>query len=190
LKEIIEHSPIQSFDSQTELVREGQYIKVIPIVISGIVKVFTRTDEKELLLYYILPDQSCIMSFSSALHNAKSKIVAVTEQKSTLLLLPADKVSKWIVNFPELNILFYNQYDLRYAELVDTLNHILHDKLDKRVFDYLSEKSKITGSKLIKISHKEIANDLGTAREVVSRIVKKMERENILKLHHESLELL
>jgi CRP/FNR family transcriptional regulator len=190
LKEIIEHSPIQSFDSQTELVREGQYIKVIPIVISGIVKVFTRTDEKELLLYYILPDQSCIMSFSSALHNAKSKIVAVTEQKSTLLLLPADKVSKWIVNFPELNILFYNQYDLRYAELVDTLNHILHDKLDKRVFDYLSEKSKITGSKLIKISHKEIANDLGTAREVVSRIVKKMERESILKLHHESLELL
>jgi CRP/FNR family transcriptional regulator len=190
LKEIIEHSPIQSFDSQTELVREGQYIKVIPIVISGIVKVFTRTDEKELLLYYILPDQSCIMSFSSALHNAKSKIVAVTEQKSTLLLLPANKVSKWIVNFPELNILFYNQYDLRYAELVDTLNHILHDKLDKRVFDYLSEKSKITGSKLIKISHKEIANDLGTAREVVSRIVKKMERENILKLHHESLELL
>lgn len=190
LKEIIEHSPIQSFDSQTELVREGQYIKVIPIVISGIVKVFTRTDEKELLLYYILPDQSCIMSFSSALHNAKSKIVAVTEQNSTLLLLPADKVSKWIVNFPELNILFYNQYDLRYGELVDTLNHILHDKLDKRVFDYLSEKSKITGSKLIKISHKEIANDLGTAREVVSRIVKKMERENILKLHHESLELL
>jgi CRP/FNR family transcriptional regulator len=190
LKEIIEHSPIQSFDSQTELVREGQYIKVIPIVISGIVKVFTRTDEKELLLYYILPDQSCIMSFSSALHNAKSKIVAVTEQKSTLLLLPADKVSKWIVNFPELNILFYNQYDLRYAELVDTLNHILHDKLDKRVFDYLSEKSKITGSKLIKISHKVIANDLGTAREVVSRIVKKMERESILKLHHESLELL
>jgi CRP/FNR family transcriptional regulator len=190
LKEIIEHSSIQSFDSQIELVREGQYIKVIPIVISGIVKVFTRTDEKELLLYYILPDQSCIMSFSSALHNAKSKIVAVTEQNSTLMLLPADKVSKWIVKFPELNILFFNQYDLRYAELVDTLNHILHNKLDKRVFDYLSEKSKILGSKLIKISHKEIANDLGTAREVVSRIVKKMERENILKLHHESLELL
>ena len=94
------------------------------------------------------------------------------------------------IDINELNILFYNQYDLRYAELVDTLNHILHDKLDKRVFDYLSEKSKITGSKLIKISHKEIANDLGTAREVVSRIVKKMERENILKLHHESLELL
>lgn len=190
LKEIIAHSPIHEFEPQTELVREGQYIKVIPIVLTGIVKVFTRTEEKELLLYYILPDQSCIMSFSSALHNAKSKIVAVTEQKSTLLLLPADRVAKWIVDYPELNILFYNQYDLRYAELVETLNHILHDKLDKRVLDYLTEKSKITGNNTIKISHKEIANDLGTAREVVSRILKKMERENLVKLHHESVEIL
>ncbi len=190
ITELLRVSVIKTFPTNIQLVREGQYVKYIPIVLSGLVKVYTQFEEKELLLYYIKPDQSCIMSFSSCINNDKSKIFAVTEEESAVLLLPSDKIAKWLVDFPSINMLFYQQYDLRYAELVDTIHQMLYHKLDKRLLDYLLEKVSVTGKNPIKISHKEIANDLGTAREVVSRLVKKLERQNILKQYHDSIELI
>ena len=189
LVELLSVSEVKNFPVHTELVREGQYVKYIPIVLNGLVKVFTQFEEKELLLYYIKPEQSCIMSFSSCINNDKSKIFAITEEETTVLLIPSDKIAKWVTQFPTINALFYKQYDLRYAELVDTIHQMLYYKLDKRLIDYLSEKVKVTGKNPIKISHKEIANDLGTAREVISRLVKKLEKQNLLKQHHDSIEL-
>jgi len=186
---ILEESIVENFPPDTELVREGQYVKYIPIVISGLVKVFTRFEEKELLLYYIQPEQSCIMSFSSCIHHDKSKIFAITEEQSNVLLIPSDKVAKWVMEFPSINMLFYQQYEMRYSELVDTIHQMLYYKLDKRLIDYLSEKVRVTGKNPLKISHKEIANDLGSAREVISRIIKKLEKQGVLLQHHDSIEL-
>jgi CRP/FNR family transcriptional regulator, anaerobic regulatory protein len=190
IAELVAVSVIKTFPTNIELVREGQYIKYIPIVLSGLVKVYTQFEQKELLLYYIKPEQSCIMSFSSCINNDKSKIFAITEEESTVLLIPSDKVAKWVIEFPTINMLFYQQYDLRYSELVDTIHHMLYYKLDKRLLDYLEERITVTGKNPIKISHKEIASDLGTAREVVSRLIKKFEKQNILKQYHDSIELL
>ena len=106
-----------------------------------------------------------------------------------MLLLPSDKLSQWVTQYPQINKLFYQQYDLRYAELIDTINQLLYHKLDKRVLDYLQEKIKVTSKNPIKITHKEIAQELGTAREVVSRIIKKLEKQLLLKQHHDSIEL-
>lgn len=189
VKEILEFGIVKIFPANTELVREGQYVKVIPIVLKGLIKVFTRFEDKELLLYYIQPEQSCIMSFSSAIHHDKSKIFAITEHESTVLLLPSDKVNLWIKQYPAINTLFYNQYDLRYAEMIETINHLIYHKLDKRVLDYIKNKVMVTGENPIKISHKEIANNLGTSREVVTRIVKKLENEKLIKQHHSSIEI-
>jgi len=189
IAELLAVSVVKIFPVNTELVREGQYVKYIPIVLTGLVKVFTHFEEKELLLYYIKPEQSCIMSFSSSINNDKSKFFAITEEESSVLLIPSDKIAKWVIEFPTINMLFYQQYDLRYSELVETIHQMLYYKLDKRLLDYLSERIKVTGKNPIKISHKEIANDLGTAREVVSRLVKKMEKQNLLKQNHDSIEL-
>jgi len=190
IAELLHFSVIKSLPANIELVREGQYVKYIPIVLSGLVKVYSQFEEKELLLYYIKPDQSCIMSFSSSINNDKSKIFAITEEESTVLLIPSAKISKWVMEFPTINMLFYQQYDLRYSELVDTIHQMLYHKLDKRLLDYITEKVSVTGKNPIKIAHKEIANDLGTAREVVSRLVKKLERQNILKQYHDCIELI
>lgn len=189
VKEILEFGIVKIFPANTELVREGQYVKVIPIVLKGLIKVFTRFEDKELLLYYIQPEQSCIMSFSSAIHHDKSKIFAITEHESTVLLLPSDKVNLWIKQYPAINTLFYNQYDLRYAEMIETINHLIYHKLDKRVLEYVKNKVMVTGENPLKISHKEIANNLGTSREVVTRIVKKLENEKLIKQHHSSIEI-
>jgi CRP/FNR family transcriptional regulator len=190
LQAIEEFGIIQRFEPNTELVREGQYVKYIPLVISGLVKVYTQVDDKELLLYYIQPDQSCIMSFTSSLTHETSKIFARVEEKSDVLLIPADKMSKWVIEMPQINRLFYQQFDLRYTELIDTIQHLLYRKLDQRVLDYLVDKKNIIGKNTLKVSHKEIANDLGTAREVVSRILKKLETQGKIIAHHEGIEIL
>ncbi len=189
VREIFAISDIKKFDAGTTLMREGQYIKVIPIVISGLIKVTTQVEDKELLLYYIKPEQSCIMSFSSCLKNEQSKVFAITEEETKILLMPSEKIAGWVTEYPIINKLFYQQYDLRYSELIETINHLLYHKLDTRVFDYLPEKVRITGRNPIKITHKEIAAELGTAREVVSRIVKKLEKLEKLKQHHDSIEI-
>lgn len=190
LNEIQQFSTVQEFASNTELVREGQYIKVVPMVLSGLVKVYTQFEDKELLLYYIQPDQSCIMSFSSCIQHEKSKIVAITEEPSELMLMPADKVESWIIKYPVLNRLFYQQYDLRYNEMIETIQQLLYFKLDKRLLEYLQGKVAVSGKNPLKISHKEIANDLGTAREVVSRLLKKLEQRGLLHQLQDGIEIL
>lgn len=189
IQEILEVSEVITFPSGTELVKEGQYIKVIPVVLQGLVKVFTTIEDKELLLYYIRPEQSCIMSFSSSLSNEQSRFQAITEEESTVMLIPSDKVVKWVIAAPAINLLFYRQYELRYAELIKTINRLIYDKLDKRLMDYLVEKVGVTGKNLLKISHKEIARDLGTAREVISRILKKLESDGKIKLSLNTVEI-
>ena len=178
IKNIIDNCKVLDVERETEIVKEGQYIKYIPIVIKGLVKVTTRYEEKELLLYYIEPFESCVMSFSASLKNDTSKIFATTEEDSTIMLIPSDKVLKWINEYPLINRLFYQQYNLRYLDLLDTINHLLYDKLDKRLYKYLKEKVQLTGKNPYTISHREIAHELGTSREVVTRVLKKLEHQN------------
>jgi len=174
---IKEVSVEQKLPADLEILREGQYVKVIPIVTKGLVKVFTRYEGRELLLYYIKPNESCVMSFSASLKNEPSKVFAVTEEETTALLIPVDKVADLIKEYPAINSLFFQLYNQRYTDLLDTINHVLFDKMDKRLYDYLKEKIAISGSNLLKISHRQIANELGTVREVISRVMKKLEHE-------------
>ncbi len=174
---ILNESTIKEYPKGTEILKEQQYIKVLPIVINGLVKVYSRFDEKELLLYYIESAQSCIMTFYAALKNTQSKVFAITEEDSKILLLPVQHLPNWIKEYPDFNILFYNQFHLRYSELLDTIGSLLLDKMDKRLYDYLKKKLELINSNSIKMSHNQIANELGTAREVVTRIIKKLEIE-------------
>ena len=177
LNELLEVSALQEFPKGTEILRKEQYVKVLPLVVKGLVRVYSRFEERELLLYYIQPFQSCVMSFSAGLKNTPSRVFAETEEYSEILLIPVDKIRTWIKDFPSFNDLFYQQYDLRYAELLDTIEHILVNKMDKRLYDYLVSKSELTSKDALKISHQQIANELGTAREVISRVIKKLEVE-------------
>ena len=179
--ELLTHAIEKQFEKETELVREGQFIKVIPLVITGLIKVFTRFEDKELLLYYIKPNESCVLSFSAGINEEPSKIFAITEEDTHVLLIPVEKLSKWMKDFPDFNSLFYMQYNMRYADLLSTINSLLFEKLDKRVYDYFKEKVAISHKNPLKISHRQIANELGTAREVISRIMKKLETEGKVK---------
>lgn len=174
---ICQEGEVKEIPFDTRLLRTGQFVNVIPIVLKGLVKVYTQYEGKELLLYYIEPNQSCIMSFAAALKNEPSRIMARTEEHSIVLLLPSDKVAQWTHQFADLNGLFFDQYNQRYSELLDTIHHLLFDKMDVRLMAFLDNRSQKTGDEYIRMSHREIANELGTVREVVSRIMKKLEFE-------------
>ena len=189
-REIEAHGMVKEIPRGTEILREGQYVKVIPLLMEGLIKVFSRRDDKELLLYYIKPEESCIMSFAAGIKNEPSMIYAVTEEDTTALLLPADKVRQWIRQYPDINSLFFQQYNLRYTDLLSTIHQLLFDRMDKRILDYLVNKVRLTGRNPVKISHREIASDLGTAREVVTRLLKKLEAEGSIHQDTNSIEIL
>lgn len=189
-EQITNNSALVEIPADTEILREGQYVKVIPLVLEGLVKVFTKYEDKELLLYYIQPNESCIMSFTASLKNEPSKVYAITDENCKLLLLPVDKVAQWIGEFPDLNNLFFQQYNLRYSDLLETINQLLFDKMDKRLLDYLKEKVALTKKNPLKISHRQIASELGTAREVISRVMKKLEQEAKVKQLSTTIEIL
>jgi len=190
LNALKENSEIIQVDKNTELLREGQYVKVVPIVLNGSVRVFIRNEDKELLLYYIQPNESCIMSFSAVIENIPSKVFAVTEEKTELMAIPVSKIDDLLKQFPEFNKLFYKLYTERYADLIKSINSTLFEKLDQRILDYLQDKSKIINSNQIKVTHKQIAMDLGSSREVISRTLKKIENDGLIKLHNSLIEIL
>lgn len=190
VSEILSNCTTVEIANNTEVMREGQYVKSIPIVKNGLVKVYMRHDDKELLLYYIKPSETCIMSFDACLKNSPSKVYALTEEPTSILLLPAEKVFYWLKKYPDMNSLFFQQYNLRYSELILMINEILFETMDSRLQKYLKNKVEIGKKNPVKISHKKIANDLGTAREVISRVMKKLENEGKVKQHSTGIEVL
>lgn len=181
---------VLEMESGTQILTEGQSVKMIPIVLDGLVKVFTRHEDKDLLLYYIKPHESCVMSFLAGIKNQPSRIYAQAEERTTLLLLPAQKVEQWINEYPQLNNLFYDLYNTRYSELIDTLHQLIFQKLDARLFDYLREKSRLKGNSVLNLRHREIAQDLGTSREVITRVLKKLEKEGKIRQIQAGIQLI
>ncbi len=174
---LLSKSTTKKIPKGTQILAEQQDVSVLPIVIDGLVKVYSNFHDKELLLYYIEPCQSCVMSFYAALKNTPSKVYAETEEDSEIILIPVHYLPAWLKQYPDFNELFYNQFSLRYSELLDTIGHLLLDKMDKRLYDHLKKKVDLTNKASIKITHNQLANELGTAREVISRVMKKLEND-------------
>jgi len=167
--------------SDTTLLKTGNYVQSVPLVIKGLMRVSRNEDDKELLLYYIHPGEMCIMSFSACCSNSASLIEASTLEETKVMLIPAVKLREWITHYPTFNFYVYEMFNKRYLDLIDTINQLIFNRLDERLYNYLREKSQLTGNHNINITHQQIATDMGTAREVISRLLKKLELENKIK---------
>jgi len=178
INEIAGKSEFMKLDSDIQLLDTGAYVQAVPFVMSGLIRVSRREQDKDMLLYYIHPGEVCIMSFSACCSNSVSMIVASTVEETSLLLLPSVELRRWLKEYPSLNNFIYSQYNTRYTDLMDTINQLIFNRLDERILHYLKEKTIILQDLSLSITHQQIANDLGTAREVVSRLMKKLEREN------------
>jgi len=165
------------------ILNENETIKAIPIVIKGSIKVMrTEEDGKEILLYYLKAGESCIMSFLGGMHNDTSKVKAIAEVESEILFIPIQKVSLLIKEFPEWLDYIFRLYHKRFEELLEVVNAIAFKKLDERLLNFIQKKCEITDSQTLYVTHEQLSQELGTARVVVSRLLKHMEDEGLVKL--------
>ena len=169
----------------------GQNIKAVPILISGTLKVSRINDEgQELLLYYVREGESCAMTFTCCVMAQTSAIKGVAEEDSVLLCVPVSLMEEWMIKYPSWKKYVMTTIYNRFTELVKSIDDIAFKKLDDRLVIYLKEKSKATGSSLINLSHQQIADELGTNRVVVSRLLKQLEIDKKLLLYRSQIKLL
>ncbi|MGX1928175.1 Crp/Fnr family transcriptional regulator [Flagellimonas sp. 2504JD4-2] len=174
IEEIAEHSIKKDFLTGDHVVRQGEFMRYLPIVISGTVKVFSQEDSIQFLLYYMASGGSCIYSFAHILRNEQADFSATADTDSTLLLLPVDRVRLWMQKYPSFGNLVFDDFQKHYTDLLRTTKQLICYKLEDRLVEYLKTKSKIEKSNLLNISHREIADNMGTSREVISRVMKKL----------------
>jgi CRP/FNR family transcriptional regulator len=164
------------------LLRPGAYVAGAPLVIEGLVKVDQVEEDRELLLYYLHPGESCVMSFQAALQGRPSQVAAYTEQPTRFYLLPAERLREWNHRYPSLQRYFLDLYHQRYEGLIEMINQLAFQRLDARILAHLAEKAEATGSRIFHMTHQQLAQEVGSTREVVSRALKKLEREGKLSL--------
>ncbi|WP_285057599.1 Crp/Fnr family transcriptional regulator [Pedobacter ginsengisoli] len=180
---LYQNSIRKNFKAGSIILNENSYIRAIPIVIKGSMKVIrTEEDGREILLYYIKAGESCIMSFLGGMHNETSKVKAEVEEDAEILFLPIDKVSLFIKEYPQWLDYIFRLYHKRFEELLEIVNAIAFKKVDERLLNLLGKKAELTDSKTIAITHEQLANELGTARVVVSRLLKQLEDNGIVEL--------
>ena len=180
----------KTFSEGDVILNENAYIKAIPIVTKGNIRVMRPDDEGgESQLYYIKPGESCIMSFLGGIHHDTSKVNAVADEESEILFIPIDKVSLLIKHYPEWLDYIFRLYHKRFEELLEVVNAIAFKNLDERLLDFIKRKTEMTQSLTLNMTHEQIANELGTARVVVSRLLKQMEDQGLVKLGRNKISL-
>lgn len=184
------NSIMKHYKAGSVILNENSHIRAIPIVTKGSMKVIrTEEDGKEILLYYIKAGESCIMSFLGGMHNETSKVKAEVEEDAEILFLPMDKVSLFIKEYPQWLDYIFRLYHKRFEELLEIVNAIAFKKVDERLLNLLHKKAELTDNKIIVITHEQLANELGTARVVVSRLLKQLEDQGTVKLGRNKITL-
>ncbi|WP_194850377.1 Crp/Fnr family transcriptional regulator [Nonlabens antarcticus] len=191
LEEINQVAIFMEVPEGKDLINPGQFIKSMPLLLSGSIKIM-RPDSKgdELLLYHLEKGDTCAMTMTCCLGNTKSEIHAVTETDTKLLMIPIGKMEEWSGKYKTWRNFVFSSYHERMMELLESVDNIAFNNMDERLDLYLKNKIKIFNSKHIYTTHKEIAADLHTSRVVISRLLKKMENNRKVKLHRSFIEVL
>ncbi|MEZ4810121.1 MAG: Crp/Fnr family transcriptional regulator [Allomuricauda sp.] len=169
----------------------GNYIRAMPLLLSGAIKVL-REDEDgdELLLYYLEQGETCSVTMACCMGHTKSEIRAIAETDSKIVMVPVQKMEEWMAKYKGWRNYVFESYHNRLNELLQTVDSIAFKNLDQRLVDYLKKKMEVTNDNRIRSTHQEIAYDLHTSRVVVSRLLKKLEKMKKLVLHRNYIEIL
>lgn len=191
LKEIRQHGHIISIEEGEMIMDLGDTIQHMPLLIEGAVKVLREDDEgDELLLYFLEGGDTCAMTMSCCMGDAKSKVRTVAERNSLILMIPLDQMSGWIQHYSDWRSFIFDSYSARLSELLESIDSLAFMNMHDRVYKYLKNKMLVNGDSELTVTHREIANDLHTSRVVISRVLKSLEREGRIALHRNRLEVL
>ena len=182
---------IKEFKAGDVIIDFGDYIKKMPLLLSGAIKILREDfDEGELLLYFIEKGDTCSMSMACCIGDTKSEIRAVAETDGQVIMIPVMYMKLWLGKYKSWRNYVFASYNNRLKEMLSAIDNLAFMNMDKRLLNYLLEKSKVNSTKEINTTHQEIAYDLNTSRVVISRLLKALEKEGRIKLHRAYIEIL
>lgn len=191
LNEIMEVGVIKEVPEGSKMMDIGDYVKSMPLLISGVIKILRENIEgDELLLYYLEKGETCSMTMTCCLGQKQSEIRAIAETDAILIMVPVQKMEEWTSKYKSWRNFVFESYHNRINELLATLDSIAFHQMDERLEQYLREKARVNESDIIKNTHQEIAYDLNTSRVVISRLLKKMEQMGKIELGRNYLKIL
>jgi len=187
---ILETAKLKKLRADDWMVDIGDPIVYMPLLLKGQLRILREDEEgHELLLYYIRPGETCAMSLTCCSGNAVSNVRAVAEEDTELLLLPIQIIDEWTTKYPSFKSFILKTYQRRFEELLNTIDSIAFHNLDDRLSQLLKQKSEKEGS-VLKTTHQELANQLNSSREVISRLLKQMERKGKIQMGRNKITLL
>lgn len=188
---INQHCTIMNAKAGDIIMKTGQYIRHTVLVVKGKIKIYREDEEgNEFFMYYLLPGQACAISMICATKAETSQIMAIVEEDAELIIIPLLLMDKWMTEFKSWYEFVVDTYRSRFEEVLVVIDQIAFRGMDERLEFYLKRNAKANDSKVIHVSHQEIANDLSSSREVISRLLKKMEQRGFVRLHRSHIELL
>lgn len=191
ISSIEENGNHQDFETGTILMRTGQYIKNTVLITKGKIKIYREgEDGGEFLMYYLQPGQACAISMICAIKSEKSQIMAKVVEDVSVIMIPLNLMDKWMMEHRSWYEFVIETYRNRFEEVLEVIDNIAFRSMDERLEFYLKRHSDACGCSEVKLSHQEIATELNTSREVVSRLLKKMEQRGFVKLNRNQIELL
>ena len=191
INEIAQVGTFREVHAGQKLMDIGDYIKGMPLLISGVIKVMREDpDGDELLLYYLEQGDTCSMTMSCCIGQTRSEIRAVAETDARLIMIPVRKMEEWIAKYRSWRNFVFESYNNRLNELLQTIDSIAFMNMDERLANYLREKMRVNEDDTIRNTHQEIAYDLHSSRVVISRLLKKMEQMGMIELHRNYIKII
>jgi CRP/FNR family transcriptional regulator, anaerobic regulatory protein len=185
------NAQVREIPENETLMRTGQYFKNTMLILEGLVKVY-REDEQgnEFFMYYLEPGQACALSMVCATKTETSQIMAKTVKPTTVLTIPLQYMDEWMTHYKSWYQFVLETYRSRFEEILVTLDHVAFRAMDERLEFYLKKHQQTLKTNLIEVNHQQIADELNSSREVISRLLKKLEQRGKLKLHRNAIEIL
>lgn len=191
LKEINQTCTYKEVPEGYKLMDIGDYIRSMPLLVSGAIKVLREDSEgDELLLYFLESGETCAMTLNCCMGQTKSEIRAIAEVDTVLLMIPVEKMDEWMVKYKSWRSFVLQSYHSRLNEMLETIDSIAFMKMDERLLKYLRDKIRISGGNHINSTHQQIAYDLHTSRVVISRLLKTLETRGNIALHRNQIEVI
>jgi CRP/FNR family transcriptional regulator, anaerobic regulatory protein len=182
-EEILKTGIFKSFQPNDVLIREGQFITSFPLVLKGLIRVTRNNDDgNELLLYYLKQNEVCAMSLTCCMTNLTSNVKAVAEERTEVIMLPVEMLDSWMCKYPGWKQFVMQTFQNRFRELIETIDSIAFLNLDERLVRYLIDRNRTSGVTTLNETHQDLALRLNTSREVISRLLKKLEKDGKIKL--------
>lgn len=182
---------IREVEEGVQLMKSGQYFRSAMLILDGLVKVYREDEDgNEFLMYFLNPGEACALSMVCALRKEASVVMAKTVKTTTLLSIPLEWVDQWMGQYKSWAMFVMSNYRNRFEELLETIDHIAFRSMDERLEFYLKKNAENLHDPILKMSHQEIATELNSSREVISRLLKKMEQRGRVKLQRNAIEVL